>query len=172
MRVCLEFFGFSSACHDLTMVQLHSHAGGKFMVQHPLRSLPVHGRHGIRPLPSLDTQSDWGERALQRTWCSVGRVCVLIGLASAFLSVWPALLFLLLGAWAFDKGDPDLRKRLWRGQRQVSRRVKVVVIAALSATGLVTAATLGSRPLSWGIGAALLGMCAYLATRAEPDPSC
>lgn len=153
------------------------------MIQHPLHSMPSDVGHGIRPLSSPLAQSDWGERALQRTWRSVGGLCVLIGLVNAFVPVLPTTVFLLIGAWAYGKGDPALRERLlnhprfgrslrlWVDQRQITRRGKVAAIAGISVSGAITAATLGSRPLSWGIGAGLLGLCAYLVTRAEPGPS-
>ena len=153
------------------------------MFQRSLNSMPTDAGHGIRPLPSSGAQSDWGERALQRTWRSLGGLWVLIGLVTAFVPVLPTTVFLLIGAWAYGKGDPALRERLlnhprfggglrlWADKRQITRRGKVAAIAGISVSGAITAATLGSRPLSWGIGAGLLGLCAYLATRAEPSPS-
>lgn len=153
------------------------------MAHRSLHSLPADVGHGIRPLPALGAQADWSERALQRTWRSVGGLCVLIGLINAFVPVLPTTVFLLAGVWAYGKGDPALRERLlrhprfgrslrlWVEQRQITRRGKVAAIAGISASGALTLATLGSRPLTWSIGAGLLGLCAYLATRAEPHPT-
>lgn len=148
-----------------------------------LHSMPADAGHGIRPLSDLGAQADWSERALQRTWRSVGGLCVLIGLVNAFVPVLPTTVFLLAGAWAYGKGDPALRERLlnhprfgrglrlWVEQRQITRRSKVAAIAGISASGALTVATLGSRPLTWSIGAGLLGLCAYLVTRSEPRPT-
>ena len=74
------------------------------MFQRSLNSMPTDAGHGIRPLPSSGAQSDWGERALQRTWRSLGGLCVLIGLVNAFVPVLPTTVFLLIGAWAYGKG--------------------------------------------------------------------
>lgn len=153
------------------------------MAQRCLHDMRANAGHGIRPLPALGEQSDWSERALQRTWRSVGRLCMLIGLISAlvFSPTLPAAVFLLTGIWAYAKGDPVWRERmlshvrlggslrLWSDKRQVTRRTKVAAIAGISLGGAITAATLGSRPLSWGIGISLVGLCAYLVTRTEPQ---
>ena len=86
------------------------------MFQRSLNSMPTDAGHGIRPLPSSGAQSDWGERALQRTWRSLGGLCVLIGLVNAFVPVLPTTVFLLIGAWAYGKGDPALREQPFRGR--------------------------------------------------------
>lgn len=153
------------------------------MAQRSLHRMPAQVGHGIRPLPAFGAQADWSERALQRTWRTVGGLCVLIGLVNAFVPVLPSTVFLLMGMWAYGKGDPALRERLlghprygrslrlWVEQRQITRRGKVAAIAGISVSGAFTAVALGSRPLTWGIGAGLVGLCAYLATRPEPQPS-
>lgn len=139
--------------------------------------------HGIRPLPSSQNRSDWGERAVQRTWRTLGALCVAIGLINAFIPVLPTTVFLLLGVWAYGKGDPALRQkmlhhpkfgnslRLWVEQRQISRKGKIGAILGIAASGAITAAALGTRPLMWAICGGLAVLTAYLATRPEPAPN-
>jgi len=79
----------------------------------PAPQNPRHRRHhGILPLRALNPNQDWGEHALQRTWRTVGHVCMLLGLANAFVAKLPALLFMITGIWAHLKGNPALLDKL------------------------------------------------------------
>lgn len=143
-----------------------------------------HVSHGIRPLPLSSTSSDWSTRAVQRTWRTLGALSVGIGIINAFIPILPTTVFLLIGAWAYGKGDPVLRERLlqhprfghplrlWVEKRQISRRGKVAAIGGIVLSGATTAFALGARPLMWGIGGGLAVLCTYLATRNEPSPTC
>lgn len=154
------------------------------MFQRSWRNVPSPAGHGIRPLAATVMETDWSERALQRTWRSVGRLSVLIGLISALVSPLPTMAFGMVGLWAYGKSNPALRERwlhhsrvgrklcLWAEQRQISRRSKVAAIVGLSTGGALTAAALGSRPLTWGMGAGLAALCLFLATRTEPQSAC
>jgi uncharacterized membrane protein YbaN (DUF454 family) len=109
---------------------------------------------------SQHTNMDWGDKALARTWKSVGTLCFAIGIVNAFIPLLPTTVFLLLGIWAYGKGDPEMRDRMlqhpkfgpslrrWVEHRQISRVGKLG--ACLS--------------IVLGLGA----LCAWLATRDEP----
>ena len=140
--------------------------------------------HGIRPERAPTTYQggrDWGDRALQRTWRSLGALCFGIGIVNAFLPVMPTTVFLLIGLWAYGKGDPRMRERLlshprfgpglrlWVEKKQISRKGKLAAITGIAASACLTAYALGPRPLMWGIVSGLGVLCAYLATRAEPS---
>lgn len=139
--------------------------------------------HGIRPASAPTAYSsgqDWGERALQRTWRSVGAVFFGIGIFNAFVPVLPTTVFLLIGLWAYGKGDPRMRERLlahprfgpslrlWVEKKQISRKGKVGAIFGIATSAAITAYALGPRPMMWVIVGGLGALCAYLATRSEP----
>lgn len=106
-----------------------------------------------------------------------------IGLVNAFLPVMPTTVFLLIGLWAYGKGDPLMRERLlahpkfgpslrlWVEKRQISRKGKAAAITGIAASASLTAYALGPRPLMWGIVGGLGLLCTYLATRSEPEAS-
>jgi len=74
---------------------------------------PGHRRHrSILPLRALHVHHDWGEHALQRTWRTVGVLCLILSLGNAFVARLPAVLFLLASIWAHFKGNPTLGVRL------------------------------------------------------------
>lgn len=147
-------------------------------------NLAPEGVHGIRPLSSEARSSDWSDQALRRTWRSVGGVCVLIGIINAFIPLMPTTVFLLIGLWAYGKGDPALAARLlqhpcfgrslrlWVEHRQITRRGKVAAIVGMSVGSMTSFMTLGMRPLTWGMGVVLVVLGLYLATRKEPQAAC
>lgn len=125
--------------------------------------------------------SDWSQKALERTWRSVGALCFAIGIANAFIPLLPTTVFLLIGVWAYGKGDPAMRERLlqhpkfgpslrlWVERRQISRRGKVAAVLGITLSATFTAAMIGPKPITWGIVAGLCGLSAWLATRNEPE---
>lgn len=144
----------------------------------PARRLRApHGLHRARPSVAHD---DWGEQALRRTWRTVGSVCIAIGVVNAFIPLLPTTVFLLMGAWAYGKGDPQMRERLlqhprfgaslrlWVEQRQISRKGKVAAVAGIMLSAGLAAALAGPRPITWCVVAGLCGLSAWLATRDEP----
>ena len=126
---------------------------------------------------------DWSERALQRTWRTVGSLCFAIGIVNAFIPLLPTTVFLLIGLWAYGKGDPAMRERLmnhprfgaslrlWVEKRQIKRTGKVGAVTGIALSAAFTAYLIGPKPIMWAVvsGLALLG--AYLATRPEPTGS-
>lgn len=136
--------------------------------------------HGIRPAATPMGGRDWGERALQQTWRSLGAVCFAIGVVNAFLPVMPTTVFLLIGLWAYGKGDPRMRNRLlahprfgpglqlWLEKRQISRKGKLGAVAGIAASAALTAYMLGPRPLLWAVLGGLAVLALYLASRPEP----
>ncbi|WP_290872736.1 YbaN family protein [Aquabacterium sp.] len=125
--------------------------------------------------------SDWSQKALERTWRSVGALCFAIGIVNAFIPLLPTTVFLLIGLWAYGKGDPAMRERLlqhpkfgpglrrWVERREISRKGKVAAVLGITVSACFTAAMIGPKPITWAIVAGLCGLSAWLATRAEPD---
>lgn len=114
-------------------------------------------------------------------WRVLGMVSVSIGIVNAFIPLLPTTVFLLMGVWAYGKGDPVLRRRLlshprygkaltlWVEKRQISRRGKVASCCGIALSTAFTLAIIGlHKPIGWAIAAGLLALCAYLMTRAEP----
>jgi uncharacterized membrane protein YbaN (DUF454 family) len=125
-------------------------------------------------------RSDWGHKAAQRTWKTLGSVCFAIGIINAFIPLLPTTVFLLIGVWAYGKGDPALRERLlqhprfgaslrlWVEKRQISRKGKIGAVGGICLSAAFTATAIGPKPIMWVIVGGLLGLSAWLAMRDEP----
>lgn len=136
-------------------------------------STPSAVRHAPDP-------GDWSERALARTWRTVGTVSLSIGVINAFIPLLPTTVFLLIGLWAFGKGDPMMRERLmthprfgpslrlWVERRQITRKGKVAACGGIALSAAFTAAMMGPKPMTWAVMAGLTGLCMFLVTRTEP----
>lgn len=117
-----------------------------------------------------------------RSWRALGTVSVAIGVINAFIPLLPTTVFLLIGAWAYGKGDPRLRQRLlahprfgpslrrWVEHRQLSTRGKVAACTGIAASMAITAWILGSTPVTWMVDAGLAGLILYLITRPAARP--
>lgn len=124
--------------------------------------------------------ADWSERALQRTWRTVGSLCFAIGIVNAFIPLLPTTVFLLIGMWAYGKGDPAMRDRLmnhprfgpslrlWVEKRQIKRAGKVGAVTGIAMSAAFTAFMIGPKPIMWAIVTGLMLLSIYLATRPEP----
>jgi uncharacterized membrane protein YbaN (DUF454 family) len=131
----------------------------------------------------------WFELRVQRAsaitlapmlWKLLGMLCVAIGIINAFIPLLPTTVFLLIGVWAYGKGDPALRESLlnhprygaslrrWVEYRQISRRGKLAACIGIVCSASVTAYTIGPKPMTGAILVGLLALCIYLATRQEP----
>ena len=112
-----------------------------------------------------------------RTWRALGATSVAIGIINAFIPLLPTTVFLLIGVWAYGKGDPKLQARLlahprfgpplraWIEHRQISHRGKLAACTGIAASMALTAWVLGSTPLTWTVAAGLAGLALYLVTR-------
>ena len=120
-------------------------------------------------------------RLRDRIWKGVGATCFAIGVINAFIPLLPTTIFLLIGVWAYGKGDPEMRAslmnhprfgaslRLWVEKRQISRRGKWGACLGIAASAAFTAAVVGMRqPVTWGVVSGLALLIIYLATRSEP----
>lgn len=117
---------------------------------------------------------------VNRAWRALGAVSFGIGVANAFIPLLPTTIFLLIGLWAYGKGDPVMRQRLmahprfgpglrrWVEHRQISRRGKWAACLGIAASAAITAALVGMKPITWVVDAGLLVLVVYLATRPEP----
>lgn len=149
-----------------------------FVTTRPLD--PRASAHGIRSMVAPTGRGDWGDRALRRTWRSLGALCFTIGVVNAFIPLLPTTIFLIMGLWAYGKGDPDMRDRLlahprfgpslqrWIAHRQISRKGKLAAIGGIAMSAIFTAVLIGPKPITWAIVGGLALLSAYLATRAEP----
>ena len=124
--------------------------------------------------------SDWGDKALARTWRTFGMLCFGIGVVNAFLPLMPTTVFLLIGLWAYGKGDPAMCERLlnhprygaslrlWVEHRQITRKGKIAACLGIAASACFTAWAIGAKPVMWAVVAGLVGLIAFIATREEP----
>lgn len=110
----------------------------------------------------------------------IGRICVAIGLINAFIPLMPTTVFLIMGAWAYGKGSPELREKLlnhprygpslrrWVEHRQMTRTSKRAAILAILLTYLLTVIATGPRPITLAVGGGLALLILYLARAREP----
>jgi uncharacterized membrane protein YbaN (DUF454 family) len=87
---------------------------------------------------------------------------------------------LLLGIWAYGKGDPEMRERMmqhpkfgpslrrWVEHRQISRTGKLGACLGMAGSAAGTALLIGNKPIMWAIVLGMGALCAWLATRDEP----
>lgn len=129
-----------------------------------------------QPAPSVSTPSSLSNRA----WRVLGATSFAIGVANAFIPLLPTTIFLLIGVWAYGKGDPAMRQRLmahprfgpglrrWVEHRQISRRGKWAACLGIAGSAAITAALVGMKPITWMVDVGLVVLMVYLATRPEP----
>lgn len=129
-----------------------------------------------QPAPSASTPSSLSNRA----WRVLGTTSFAIGVANAFIPLLPTTIFLLIGVWAYGKGDPAMRQRLmahprfgpglrrWVEHRQISRRGKWAACLGIGGSAAITAALVGMKPITWMVDVGLVVLMVYLATRPEP----
>jgi uncharacterized membrane protein YbaN (DUF454 family) len=110
----------------------------------------------------------------------LGALSFAIGIVNAFIPLLPTTVFLLIGLWAYGKGDPAMRERmlnhprygrslrLWVEQRQISRAGKIGAVSGIILSACFTATMIGPKPIMWAIVTGLLMLSAWLATRDEP----
>jgi len=128
--------------------------------------------------PTAAEQAEQQLRCWQaRTWRTLGAVSVAIGLVNAFIPLLPTTIFLLIGVWAYGKGDPRVRERLlahprfgpslrrWVEHRQISTQAKVAACTGIAVSGAITAWSMGFTPLTWAVLGGLAFLSLYLATR-------
>lgn len=81
----------------------------------------------------------------QQAYTWAGHLCVALGLVGAFLPVMPTVVFMILAAACYARGNPALRKRLlahptfgppirdWEQERAISVRGKVLGVVMVTA---------------------------------------
>jgi uncharacterized membrane protein YbaN (DUF454 family) len=121
-------------------------------------------------------------RARRAAWLVLAVASLGIGLVGVVLPVLPTTPFVLLAAFAADRGSPRLHGWLmrhavfgpvirdWRASGAVSRRAKVVAVAAMAvsvAVMLLTAPPVLAVPAS----VVVAGVAVWLWRRPEPRPA-
>ena len=115
-----------------------------------------------------------------RIWRGLGTASVAVGLFNAFIPLLPTTIFLIIGAWAYGKGSPELRAKLladptfgqaltnWVEQRAMTRLAKWQCIGTIITGYVITLGFVGFTTVSVLIGAGLAGLCLFLSLRPEP----
>lgn len=113
-------------------------------------------------------------------WRMLGTISVGIGFINVFIPLLPTTVFLIIGAWAWGKGAPELKARLldhprfgpslrdWENGRRISRRGKRVAILSMIAAFELSALIIGAKPAILIVGACLLAVGLWLWHRPEP----
>jgi uncharacterized membrane protein YbaN (DUF454 family) len=103
----------------------------------------------------------------------LGHTSVALGVVGAFLPVMPTVVFMILAAWCYARGNPALRAKLlahptfgppvrdWEEHRAISLRGKVLgittIVAGFAVSVLWVVDTTWLRVMLIGLGAALVG---------------
>lgn len=114
-------------------------------------------------------------------WITLGLCCVAAAIAGVVLPLVPATPFLLLAAFAFSRGSPRLEAWLvnharfgpiinnWRAEGAIGRRAKLLALAMIAATPVITW-IIGAGATVLAIQVAVLSaVAAFIATRPEPS---
>jgi uncharacterized membrane protein YbaN (DUF454 family) len=125
---------------------------------------------------------DARRRPSRWAWLALAYVCVAVGLAGVVIPVLPTTPFILLAAFAADRGSPRLHAWLmrhrvfgpaitdWRASRAVRRGPKVAATAVMGLSAVVLALT-APMPVAVGTGLLMACVAVWLWTRPEPDRS-
>jgi uncharacterized membrane protein YbaN (DUF454 family) len=137
-------------------------------------------RDTATPMSVMTTTADTPTGWSSHLWRALGATSVAIGLVNAFIPLLPTTVFLLIGAWAYGKGSPDLQARLfahprygaalrlWHEHRMLTRRAKILSTAGIFVSFLVTLFAIGPAVSTATIGIGLAGLALFLLTRPEP----
>ena len=99
-----------------------------------------------------------------RIWRGLGTASVAIGLFNAFVPLLPTTIFLIIGAWAYGKGSPELVE-----QRAMTRLAKWLCIGTILTGDVITLGFVGFTTVSVLVGVGLGGLCLFLSRRPEPS---
>jgi uncharacterized membrane protein YbaN (DUF454 family) len=114
-------------------------------------------------------------------WLAVAYACLAVGLVGVVVPVLPTTPFVLLAAFAADRGSPRLHAWLmrhrvfggvirdWRASGAVARRPKVVATCAMAASVAVMAVT-APPALALAATVVIVAVAVWLWMRPEPAP--
>lgn len=111
-------------------------------------------------------------------YLTIGIIAVICGAIGAVLPLMPTVPFLILAAFCFAKSNPAWEKKIldhphwgpqlmdWRERRAISRRSKVMAIAAMAVGAVFTYFTLGPPWVYVSLGILAISG-SWIATRNE-----
>jgi len=119
-------------------------------------------------------------RIARRLWLGFGHACVAVGMAGAALPLVPTVPLLLLAAWAYTRGSPRLRRRLfadprfgpslraWRDHGAISRRGKIAAVTACAVSLAIAVASADGLLVPLIAGTFITGAAVFVMTRPSP----
>lgn len=108
---------------------------------------------------------------------ALASVMIALAFAGLVLPGLPAMPFLLVAAWAYDRADPTLRVKLeahprfgpmlrnWRERRVVPLRAKILAVASMSVSVALLAASGAGTTIVLSVAAILVCVATYLISR-------
>ncbi|WP_223678035.1 YbaN family protein [Azospirillum agricola] len=120
-------------------------------------------------------------RKRRLAWLLVGHGAVGLATAGAFLPLLPTVPFLLVAAWAYARGNPELRDRMrndprfgravrdWQDRGAIPFKAKLMAIAGMaSGFGILALSSPGFAVLG-GVGLVLVAVGVYVVSRPTPS---
>lgn len=116
-------------------------------------------------------------------WRLTGTASVAIGVINIFLPLLPTTIFMIIGAWAWGKGAPELKAKLmqhprfgpalrdWEDGGRVSRRGKRMATCGMALSLMISAVLIGAKPALAIVAGVLAAVVVWLWRRPEPRRS-
>ena len=115
-------------------------------------------------------------------WLGLAYACLAIGMVGIVVPVLPTTPFILLSAFAADRGSPRLHAWLvrhrvfgpairdWRSARSIARRAKLLAVTVMAISVVVMAVSV-SPLVAVPTGAFIACVAVWIWTRPEPRPA-
>ncbi len=124
--------------------------------------------------------SETSQPVARVTYLVVGWICVGLGIIGALLPVMPTTIFMIAALACFAKGSPETAQKLlahprfgppltaWKTHGAISKRSKTFAVAAMAVSWIVVVVTSKSWIVPAVVGAILIAVASYVATRPTP----
>lgn len=113
-------------------------------------------------------------------WRLLAVISLILGVIGAFLPIMPTVPFVLLAAWAGERGWPQLERYLlnhpryghhirdWREQGAVSRKAKYIAVFMMSCSAIGLCFSPAPLWAKWGVTLTMAVVAIWLVLRPEP----
>lgn len=119
----------------------------------------------------------------QKIYYAIGVLSLIMGFIGVFLPIWPTTPFIIVAAWAFQKGSPRIHSWLvnhpvvgpplvsWQSHGVISKKAKIASTVMLT---ISFSWVLYSRPIAFTLKVFMalfaFGVCVFIITRPSKIP--